>query len=89
MVKISTRDFLASVEHFGPNHFICPRCGGYVDVFYVSSMSGVALCDHCFLDECPPERENYDNWAVVTAVRAVCDTDIKIVKECVSKCCLL
>ena len=86
-MKVTVSDFLGSVEHFALKHNMCPRCGCADDVFFTSAMSGVALCDHCFMDENEPNIEYYDNWAVVCAVRAVCDTDIKIVKECVSKCC--
>ena len=87
MISLNVRDFLSSVEHFALKHNTCPRCGRADDVFYTSELSGVALCDQCFMDENEPFDEYYDNWAVVCAVRAVCDTDIKIVKECVSKCC--
>ena len=84
---VSVCDFLALVKDFALNYQFCPRCGCADDVYYRSELSDICLCDHCFFDEEIPQCENYENWAVNIAVRAVCDTDIKIVKECVSKCC--
>lgn len=87
MMKVLVNDFLASIEDFADRHGICPRCGDDLEEVIYSSLSGVSLCPLCFCQEELPQFENYENWAVVCAVRAVCDTDIKIVKECVSKCC--
>lgn len=81
-MKMTVREFLPSVAAFAEMNGWCPRCGDTPDVMYRSNMSGVPLCDRCFLDELPPERENFDNWAVLVGIRTVCDTDIKICKEC-------
>ena len=75
---VSVCDFHRIATEWQKKHLMCPRCGCGDDVFFTSKSSGVLLCNYCFKDEECPLYENYDNWAIVTAVRAVCDTDIKI-----------
>lgn len=72
--------FLDSVGEWQESHpDICPRCGG--DLRYgglVSSRSWLCLCLSCFCQERGRFEENYDNWAIVVACRAVCGANITL-----------
>lgn len=78
-IKTTVSEFCRSVTEWHYKSGLCPRCGEVASTALVSYISGVPLCACCFCDEDVPQFENYDNWAVNLAVRAVCDTDIKII----------
>lgn len=74
--------FFDLCNRFYFNTGICPRCGEYIgfdnDYAVKSFFSSVMVCEDCVIDELPVLYEDFSNWAVVCACRAVCDKDIKL-----------